>query len=166
MVKMKHILVFLLIIAIGIWAFLALYDSEEKRVKKQFHLLSDGVSKESDENIFTLDQKIKKIGSLFEESCEIKIPDHSLSGSLTRDEITGYAARGRLHFSKLHLSFHDMTITFTDEGEANIHLTARLTGRTKTGENLEEGHELKCLMKKTEKKWLFKVIEVVEVLKK
>jgi len=166
MVRMKHILILLLILAIGIWAFLALFDSEEKRVKKQFHLLSDGVSKESDENIFTLDQKIKKIGSLFEESCEIKIPDHSLSGRLTRDEITGYAARGRLHFSQLHLTFHDMTITLIEEGVANVHVTGRLTGRAKTGERIEEAHELNCLMKKTEKKWLFYLIEVVEVLKK
>jgi hypothetical protein len=163
---MKHILILLLIIAVGIWAFLTLFDSEEKRVKKQFHLLSEGVSKESDENIFTLDQKIKKIGSLFEDSCEMKIPDHSLSGSLSRDEITGYAARGRLHFSQLHLTFHDMTITFIEEGVANVHLTARLTGRTKTGESLEEAHELNCLLKKTDKKWLFNRVEIVEVLKK
>ncbi|MDI7261516.1 MAG: hypothetical protein QME90_16560, partial [Thermodesulfobacteriota bacterium] len=65
MVRIKYILVLLVVIALGIWASLALFDNEEKRVKKQFHLLSQGVSKEPGENIFTMDQKIKKIGSLF-----------------------------------------------------------------------------------------------------
>lgn len=166
MVRMKYLCILLLILAAGTGVFFTLFDSEERKVKKQLQQLSEGVSKEPTESIFTLDQKIKKIGSLFEESCEIKIPSHSLSGKLSRDEITGYAARTRLHFSQLRLVFHDMTITFPEEGVAKVHLTARLTGRMKTGENVEEAHELDGLMKKTEKKWLFSQIEVVEVLKK
>jgi hypothetical protein len=165
-VKLKYVLIALILIAIGIGVSLTLFQSEEKRVKKQFHLLSKGVSKEPGENIFTMDQKIKKIGSLFDESCEINIPAHSVSGRLSRDEITGYAARGRLHFTQLHLKFYDFNITFTQEGGAGVHLTARLTGKTTTGENVEEAHELDCLLKRIEKRWLFDRIEVVEVLKK
>ncbi len=166
MVKLKYILIALIIIALGAWMAHTPFQGEEKRVKKQFHLLSEGVSKEPNESIFTMDQKIKKIGSLFDETCGIKIPAYSLSGLLTRDEITGYAARGRLHFSQLHLKFYDFNIAFTQEGEASVHLTARLTGKTTTGENVEEAHELDCLLKRIEKRWLFDRIEVVEVLKK
>ncbi|MDP2969326.1 MAG: hypothetical protein Q8P64_09020 [Deltaproteobacteria bacterium] len=165
-VKLKYILIALIIIALGAWMAHTPFQGEEKRVKKQFHLLSEGVSKEPNESIFTMDQKIKKIGSLFDETCGIKIPAYSLSGLLTRDEITGYAARGRLHFSQLHLKFYDFNIAFTQEGEASVHLTARLTGKTTTGENVEEAHELDCLLKRIEKRWLFDRIEVVEVLKK
>jgi hypothetical protein len=165
-VKLKYILIALIIIALGAWMAHTLFQSEEKRVKKLFHLLSEGVSKEPGENIFTMDQKIKRIGSLFDETCEINIPAHSVSGRLTRDEITGYAARGRFHFAELHLKFYDFNIAFPQEGGAGVHLTARLTGKTTTGENVEEAHELDCLLKKIEKRWLFDRIEVVEVLKK
>ena len=165
-VKVKYVLIALILIAIGIGFSLTLFQSEEKRVKKQFHLLSEGVSREPGENIFTMDQKIKKMGSLFDETCELKIPAYSLSGLLTRGEITGYATRGRLHFTQLHLKFYDFNIAFTQEGGAGVHLTARLTGKTTTGENVEEAHELDCLLKRIEKRWLFDRIEVVEVLKK
>lgn len=166
MVRIKYILVLLVVIALGIWAALSLPQNEEKRVKKQFHLLSESVSREPGENIFTMENKIKSIGSLFDENCEIKIPSQSLSGIYAREEITGYAARGRLHFSQLHLKFYDMGIAFTEEGVAKVNLTARLTGKTTAGEKVDEAHELDCLLKKTEKKWLFSHLEVVEILKK
>ena len=166
MVTLKYVLIALILMALGIGVSLTLFQSEEKRVRKQFHLLSEGVSKEPGENIFTMDQKIKKIGSLFDETCEINIPAHSVSGRLTRDEITGYAARGRLHSSELLLKFYDFDIAFTQEGGASVRLTARLTGKTTTGEAVNEAHEIDCLLKKIEKRWLFDRIEVVEVLKK
>jgi len=165
-VKLKYILIALILMAIGVGVSLTLFQTEEKRVKKQFHLLSEGVSKEPGENIFTMDQKIKKIGSLFDETCEINIPAHSVLGRLTRDEITGYAARSRFHFAEIHLKFYDFNIAFMQEVGAGVHLTARLTGKTTTGENVEEAHELDCLLKRIEKRWLFDRIEVVEVLKK
>ncbi|MBM4338819.1 MAG: hypothetical protein FJ110_04685 [Deltaproteobacteria bacterium] len=164
--KIKYVLVSMALIAIGIGIFFMFLESEEKKVKKQFHLLSEGVSKETGENIFTLDQKLKKIGSLFNDTCDMAIPAHSISGQMTREEITGYAARGRLYVSELHLTFHDVMITFPQEGEARARVTARLTGKTTAGEGINEAHEIDCLLKKIEKKWLFSSIEVVEVLKK
>lgn len=166
MVTLKYVLIALVLIAIGIGVSLTLFQSEEKRVKKQFYLLSEGVSKEPGENIFTMDQKIKKIGSLFDETCEINIPAHSVPGRLTRDEITGYAARARLYSSELLLKFYDFDIAFPQQGEAKVRLTARLTGKTTTGEAVNEAHEIDCLLTKIEKKWMFSHIEVVEVLKK
>jgi hypothetical protein len=85
---------------------------------------------------------------------------------LTRDDISGYAAQGRLHFSQLTLKFYDFQIAFPEESIADVQLTARVTGKTKAGEAVNEAHELKCLLKKAEKKWLFSQVEVVEVLKK
>jgi len=165
-IKVKYILIGLIMIAMGIWGSLSLSQSNEKRVKKQFHLLSEAVSREPGENIFTLDQKLKKIGSLFDETCDIHIPAQSLSGRLTRDEITAYAASARLHFTQLNIKFHDFDISFPEGSGARVRLTGRLTGKTTYGEAVDEAHELECLMKKSEKKWVFSQIEVVEVLKK
>ncbi len=166
MVKAKPILIALILIAIGMGAFLMFYQSDEKRVKKQFRQLSEGLSKESGENIFTMDQKIKKIGSLLDETCEVHIPAYSISGRLSREEITGYAARSRFHLSELRLTFYDFSITFPHEDEAKVYLTAHLTGKMTTGEAIHEAHEIDCLLKKMEQRWLFTRIEVVEVLKK
>ncbi len=166
MVRIKYVLIALILIAAGIGIFFTLFQSEEKRVKKQFLLLSESISKEPGETIFTMDQKIKKTGSLFGESCEIHIPAYSLSGSLTRDEVVSYAVRGRLYASELLLKFYDFHIAFPAENEATVRLTARLTGKLTTGEAINEAHEFDCLLKKIEKKWLLTKIEVVEVLKK
>jgi hypothetical protein len=166
MVKIKYILIALLIFIVGIWAITYFSQSEEKKVKKQFDLLSEWISKESGEDVFAVGQKMKNIGSLFDENCEIKIPAQSLSGTYPRDEISSYAVRGRLQFSQLHLKFYDLDIAFIEKGMSKVHLTARLTGRATTGENVNEAHELDCFLKKIENRWLFTQIEVVEVLKR
>jgi hypothetical protein len=64
------------------------------------------------------------------------------------------------------LKFYDLSISLPEKGVANVTLTARLTGTSAAGERLEETRELRCVLKKAEKKWLFSEIEVVEVLKR
>ena len=65
MVKIKYLLIGVLIVIIGILAAVIFFPNEEKRVKKQFNLLSEWVSKSPEENTFTLLQKMKNIGTLF-----------------------------------------------------------------------------------------------------
>jgi hypothetical protein len=98
--------------------------------------------------------------------CEFKVPVYSFSGNYTPDEITSYAAQGRLASSELHLKFYDLDITFPGEGSAKATLTARLTGKLNTGDYIDETHEVESLLKKTGKKWLFSKFEVIEILKK
>jgi hypothetical protein len=166
MVKIKYLLIGMLMVIIGIVVAITLFPSEEKRVKKQFHLLSEWVSKSTEENAFTMLQRMKDIGSLFDAQCELKVPDQSLSGAYTREEISTYAGSARSHVSKLDLKFYDLKIGFPEKETAKVTLTARLTGRSTAGEQMDDTRELECLLKKIEKKWLFSQIEVVEVLKK
>jgi hypothetical protein len=165
-VKIKHFLISLLIVIVGIGALVFFFPSEEKRVKKQFALLAERISKDSGENAFVMAQKVKNIGALFAESCDLKEPVHSLSGSYTREEITSIALRGRAYFLNLSLKFYDLNISFPEKEEARVNLTAKLTGKTTSGEYIDEIHELVSILKKIEKKWLFSQFEVVEVLKK
>jgi gas vesicle protein len=166
MVKIKYLLIGMLFVIIGIVVALIVFPSEEKKVKKRFNLLSEWVSKSPEENGLTLLQKMKNMGALFDEHCEMKAPDQSLSGSYTREEISTYAGCARSYFSHLDLKFYDLHVVFPEKGAAKVTLTARLTGRSTTGEQVEETRELECVLKKVEKKWLFNAIEVVEVLKK
>jgi hypothetical protein len=166
MVKIKYLFIAALIAILGIVIAITVFPSEEKRVKKQFRLLSEWVSKSTEENAFTMLQRMKDIGSLFDAHCELKVPDQSLSGSYTREEISTYAGSARSHASQLDLRFHDLQIAFPEKEVAKVTLTARLTGRSTAGEQMDEIRELECRLKKIEKKWLFSQIEVIEVLKK
>jgi len=163
---MKYLLVAALIVVAGIVLVITLIPSEEKSVKRQFHLLSEWVSKSSEENALTMLQKMKNIGTLFDEHCEMKIPDQSLSGSYTRQEVSTYAGTARSYVSQLDLKFYDLRIVFPEKEIARVNLTARLTGRSTAGERMDETRELECVLRKIDKQWLFSRIEVVEVLKK
>ena len=164
--RIKYLLVGALIVVVGIVVAITLIPSEEKRVKRQFYLLSEWVSKSPEENAFTMLQKMKNIGTLFDERCEMKIADQSLSGSYTRQEVSAYAGSARSHASQLDLTFYDLRIVFPEKEIARVNLTARLTGRSTAGERVGETRELECVLRKIDKKWLFSQIEVVEVLKK
>ena len=166
MVKVKYLLIGLMMVVIGCVIVITVFPREEKRVKKQFHLLSEWVSKSPEENALTMLQKMKNIGSLFDAHCELKVPDQSLSGTYTREEISTYAGSARSHVSQLDLKFYDLQIVFPEKEVAKVTLTARLTGRSTAGEQMDDTRELECLLKKTENKWLFSQIEVIEVLKK
>ncbi len=166
MVKINYLLLGVLMVIIGIVLAAAIFPSEEKRVKKRFRLLSEWVSKSPEENSFTMLQRMKEIGTLFLEPCELKAPNDSLAGSYTRQEIAAYAGSARSHFFQLDFKLYDLHVTFPEKEVAKVTLTARLIGKSKTGEQVDEVRELECLLKKIDRKWFFNQIEVIEVLKK
>ncbi len=166
MVKIRYLIIALLIVVMGISAIFFFSPGEQKKVKKQFALLSEDVSKNPSENTFIMAKKIKGISALFSESCEFQVPDYSLSGVYTREEISAIALRGRAHFSNLDLKFYDFKISFPEKDLARVNVTGRLIGKSVYGEQVNETRELECLLKKVEKKWLFSQLEVVEVLKR
>lgn len=166
MVKKRYFFIGLLIVIIGSVIAITVFPSEEKRVKKQFRLLSEWISKSPEENAFTMLQKMRNVGTLFDEHCELKTDYPSLSGSYTREEISTYVGSAHSHVSRLDLTFYDLQIAFPEKEAAKVTLTARLTGRSTAGEQMDEVRELECRLKKIEKRWLFSAIEVVEVLRK
>jgi hypothetical protein len=135
-VKIKSIAILVLLGIIASLAILYFFPSDEKKVKRQFALLAQWASKDPDEKPLAMAQRVKKIGSLFAEKCNLHFPGHSISGTLP------------------------------EERKAQVALTGRLTGKAQSGESLDETRELLCVLKKVEDKWLFSEFEVVEVLKK
>src|SRR4030042_1043125 len=138
MVRLKYIIMGALVVVAGIGVALYLSPSEEKKVKKQFRLLAEWVSKEPGESPITMVYKIKNIGTLFDGTCEFKIPAYSFLGNYTPEEISGYASSGRLSLSQLDLKFYDLDITFPDKGTAKVTLTTRVTGKSRRGEYIAE----------------------------
>ncbi|MGD0917259.1 MAG: hypothetical protein ABSB22_12465 [Thermodesulfobacteriota bacterium] len=166
MVKIRFLIMAVIAAGIVVLAIFYLFPSEEMKVKKQFHLLSEWVSKDPGENVFTTARKTQRIGSLFAEKLELKTEIDSMSGSYSPEEISSLAARGRLMFSSLSLKFYDFDISFPENGIAKVILTATLKGRSTTGEYVDETHEPECILRKIERRWLFSNVEIGEVLKK
>jgi hypothetical protein len=166
MVRIKTILIAVLVVILGILAATYLLESEEKKVKKQFDLLSKWVSKDLGESPITMASKAKNIGTLFAENCELKVPVDSTSATYTPAEVSGYALHGRLQFSEMSLKFYDLTVEFPEKGTAQVVLTANLKGRSMNGELIDETLEVQCVLNKIDQKWLFSAFEVVEVLEK
>jgi len=168
-VKVRYAVISGFVVLAGILAVYYLLPSEEKKVKKRFDLLSQYVSKEPDEDLLSMATRVKNIGSLFADPSEFKIegdPFYSFSGSYSREEVSAYALRGRSYFSRLSLKFHDLKIEFPETDSARVSFTARLTGKSMAGEDVDEPREMRCLLKKVERHWLFSSFEVVEVLKR
>ena len=164
MVK-KNIVITVLVLMLGVAATHYLFQSEEKRVKKQFRMLSKLVSKDQEEDNFTMARKARDIGALFAENCQIKGHIKTFSGRYTRQEISGLAARARFHFSKLAVRFHDLGIEFPEKQTARVAVTGQVSGTLKGGDPFnDEALELGCTLRKLDDTWLFTAIEVVEVL--
>jgi hypothetical protein len=96
----------------------------------------------------------------------LTLPLDGLLASFTPVEISSYAANSRIAFSELSLKFYDLNIEFPEKGLATVLLTAKLKGKLMGGDFVDETREVQCVLKKTDRRWLFSEIEVVEVLKK
>ena len=162
----KHPVIAVLVLILGVLAVLTLFPSEEKKVKKQFEILSRVVSKEPGENVITTARKAQEIAPLFDENCELIIPADSVSAYFSHAEMTSYVIRARAQFSDLSLTFVDLSITFPDRRTAKVVLTAKLKGKVVNGDSMDETREVQSTLKKIKRKWFFAAFEVVEVLKK
>lgn len=166
MVKIKYIIIAILIVIGVIVAVHHFSQSAEKEVRKQFDRLSEWVSKDPGESVFTTSNKMQNIATLFADPCRFKADIISFTGSYTPEEVSRFVARSRFYFSELSLKFYDLEIDFPEEGIANVTLTAKLTGKIKGGESVDATHEIESVLTDIEDQWLFSEFEVIEVLKK
>ena len=164
--KTKYLFLAAIIFAGGILIVVHLSGSEEKKVKKQFTLLSELASKDPNESIITTAQKMQKIGTLFDKPCELKTHLDYLSGTFTPEEIMSHGAQGRALFSKFSLHFSDLKVEFPEEGLAKVTLTLRASGTLTHSQQVDEIHEVESTLRKIEKRWFFNSFQVVEVLKR
>ncbi len=166
MVKPKTLIIALIVALAGILLARHLFTGEERKVKRQFHLLSKWVSKSPGESAIKTASESQSIGSLFANPCTFKTDLHSLSGRYTPAEISSYAAQARMQLASLSLKFYDINIHLPKKTVADATLAMKVVARATTGELYRETHELACVLIKREGRWLFSEVSVVEILRK
>jgi hypothetical protein len=164
--KIKYIVIGGAVVAAGIIAFVIFSQSEEAKVKKQFSLLAEIIEKTEKETLLVAAAKANRIKELFAETCTVHAPAYSFSKDISSRDLPSLVLTTRSRYSEMSLEFFDFVIEFPEEGSAQVNLTARIVGTLTTGKYVDDVHELKCNLQKTEDIWLFKEIEVVEVLEK
>ena len=163
---MKYIVIGGAVLIAGIIAFLIFSQSEEAKVKKQFHVLAEKTKKTPKETPIIGAARAHRIKELFAETCSVHAPAYSFSRDISSQDLPSLVIATRSRYSEISLEFYDFVIGFPEEASADVNVTASMTGKLTTGEYVDDIHELKCKLKKTEDIWLLKEIEVVEVLKK
>jgi hypothetical protein len=164
--KIKYIVAAGVVLVAGIIAFVIFSQSEEEKVKKQFSVLAEKMKKTEKETPLVAAGKANRIKELFAETCTVFAPAYSLSREISSQDLPSLVIATRSRYSKISLEFYDFIIEFPAKDSAHVNLTASMTGKLTSGEYVDDVHELKCKLKKTEDIWLFREIEVVEVLKK
>jgi hypothetical protein len=165
-VKANYIIIAGGILVAGLIAFFMVSQSEEAKVKQQFEFLAEEIGKTPGESQIIAAVKANRIREAFTETCNIHAPAYSFSRDISSDELPTLALTARSGYAEISLKFYDFVIDFPGKGTAQVNVTARMEGKLKTGEFIEDLHELKCKLQKIEDIWRLKEIEMVEVLKK
>jgi hypothetical protein len=150
-----------LVVALGLYFF----PSKEKRVKKQLNNLTEYASKKRNEPTLKTLTKTARVSGIFAENCILKISNPKIEGNCSRKEIMDRVNMVKNSFSRLKVSFYDITIHFTADTSAVVLLTMRLLGKSKT-EEFREVREVKLKMQEIRGKWLISGVELVEVLER
>ncbi len=165
MVTRNRILAALAII-LAAWALYYFFPTRTRQVKRQFKAISEWVDKSGAEGNLTMAREATRAVDFFAPSCTWDAQAYHLKGSFTPRDATRYYFAGRERFSKLSLKFYDLGIRFPQKHTADVTATARITGTLNEGDHVSETHEVKCVMKKTDGKWLLTHVTVVQVLKR
>lgn len=166
MEKIKYIIILGVVLVAGIIAFIFVSQSEEARIRKQFKFLAENMKKTPKEPPLISSSKANRIKALFTETCTIHAPAYSFSRDLSSQELFSLVLTARSKYSEISLKFYDLNIDFPQKGTAIVRLSAGMTGKLRTGEDMDDIHELECKLTKVEDNWLLKKIQMVEVLKK
>jgi hypothetical protein len=162
----KKIIVIVLVIVAGVFAYKWLFESEEKKIKKRFDLLEERVSKTGEEARLETGLKTSQIKTMFTDPCLFEIPSENMSRKFKPQDISNAAMAVISRYSQVSLAFHDLQISLNTDTSARAIGTAQLSGVLQSGERVSDYHEIDFKLKKIDDEWFFSSVTVVEVLEK
>lgn len=165
MVRKKNLAVAGILVAVGAFILFLVTHSEEDNIRNQFKRLCEIGTRKSGENPLILASRVSQIKELFDRQCHIDFPSHSISKKFSHQELVSLALNVLYWYDTLESSFYDLSIHISNS-IAQVVLTAKLTGKLRSGENVKDIQEVKCILLKIDGEWLFSEIYEVDVLER
>ena len=153
-----------LVLALVYW--FLIYDTEERRIKRQFKQVSDLFTKAPEDTQLTLATRVGRLKFLVAEICQLDFTVYGHSGTYSADEIANHALAVLTEARQLELEFFDLSIQPDISSTARVSLTARLNWETASQGGLTDTHELECVLEKQEEVWRFVRVTIIDVLEK
>ncbi len=162
----KKILIVALVLVMALGGWLAYYFFSDKEViKRQLTGLAVELGKEGQEPPIQMAMKMRKVKNMLADGCLVTIPERGYSELLEQDLIIHYLIYYRNRFALLTVAFEDVIVDIPLKGKATVLSTIRLrrqnTGQT---EMVEESHQVKLALVKSDKEWLFQNVTIPEAL--
>ena len=161
---MKRIVLGVVLLALGWWAWTMLFPGPEKLIRKRLAEVAATASYAGNEGALARLAHVQKFASCFSLDVEVVIDlsprgSHTLSG---RDEVSQAMMAVRSHLSALHVEFLDANVDLAaDRQSAVVDLTLKLTA---PGETDFAAQEMKFTLRKINGDWLITRVETVKTL--
>lgn len=165
MVNRKKVICALLGLAV-LWGLWYAFPTRERQVKRQLKALSHWASKDGKEGALAMAQRAGDANRFFAPTCTWKAEAYNLSGRFSPEDISRMALAARYRMDRISLRLYDVHVDFRDKDTADVDATVRLQGMSKDGDAVNETHEVRCVLKKTDGRWLLEDVTVVQVLER
>jgi len=165
MVTSRNIIILLMVCLLGSALFFFLHSTREEQIRARLDQLCKEIQKQENEPALDSMTKAARIGKLFQDPCQIYFTTPLLDGRLTRREIIQHISVARNRFSRLNLSFYDITFNFPDDRLASLSMTMRVQGYFQgDDEPFSDVRELLMDMEQTDGTWRISRVEEIQVL--
>jgi len=164
-ITVKKITTGIIVLALVAAVLFFLVPSRKKLVKKRLTRLVEYAYKDGEEAPLTMMAKASGMGKLFTKSCLVTMENSSMEKSYSRRELMDQILVFRRSFSRLRVTFHDISIRFPGEDRAKVLLTMRIAGK-QAQEQYSDTREIELTLERSEKKWLISRVVIVEVLER
>ncbi len=109
--------------------------------------------------------KMGAVKNMLAASCLVIIPEQGYSEALAQDLIIQYLIYHRNRHALLTLALKDLIVDIPAKGHAAVQTTVSLHRRdTLQAVAVEESHQVRLLLTKSDKKWLLQTITMPEAL--
>lgn len=150
----------------GLLYYFFVYDSPEKKIRKQFTVLAEKLEKQAGESPLITAGKAKSAADFFANICIVDIPEYDTQKRITTKELTQHILAFKSRLSAVSVKFYDLSVELTGDNRAVCAVTIEIRATSTSGETEKDIREFECLLEKTENAWKFSNIKAVEALEK
>lgn len=164
MVKWLRLLLLVIVVALGAWAWVALHPSPERLIRRQLEGVARAASFGPGQGYLAKLAGAQRLADFFSTNIEVHIdvPGHQGHTLAGREEIQQAALASRASVQSLTVTFPDVTVIVDSDQEsavADLTLQARVAG-----EQEMIVQEMKVTLRKINGQWLIIKVETVRTL--